>query len=142
MASQTLAPTDCRALLARMGWGVLATVEADGAPYAVPVSYAWLGETLYLATRPGRRHRALDHDARVCLTITEVESPSSWRSVVVRGRALPIAGLLARGRAMAAFARQQRPGAPRLATRDVARFRSATMMRVEIEEVTGRARGE
>ena len=54
----------CRAVLRDIGWGVLAAVEGetlpDVHPYSVPVAYAFDGDAIFVATRAGRKLRALE----------------------------------------------------------------------------------
>jgi nitroimidazol reductase NimA-like FMN-containing flavoprotein (pyridoxamine 5'-phosphate oxidase superfamily) len=78
-------------VLVRQGVGVLA-MDDEGQPYAIPVSFG------YDAARPvfpmqwgggydSRKHRALDANPNVCLTVYEqdAEDETVWRSVVVTG---------------------------------------------------------
>lgn len=136
---QALTDAECRALLARVGWGVLATV-GDDHPYAVPVGYALGRECIYVASGPGEKRRRLEEDGRVCLTVCEVDDFSRWRSVVVRGAAAPVEGLAARAVALAAFATQRAPRG-RADAASARRFASAYLVRLSLEGMTGRARG-
>jgi nitroimidazol reductase NimA-like FMN-containing flavoprotein (pyridoxamine 5'-phosphate oxidase superfamily) len=101
---------ECRAVLARVGWGVLATV-GDGQPYGVPVGYALGSDCVYLASGPGRKRENLEANPRVCLTVCDVDTYDRWRSVVVQGEATPVEGLAARAVAVAAFVAQRAPRA-------------------------------
>lgn len=132
-----LAPEEVDALLRSRWWGTLSTVGAGGL-YSVPVSYGWDGESLYVATRPGRKARNLEEDGRVCLNVAEVESGDRWRSAVVSGRAEPVSGVAATLSALNAI-RRQRPGRPVTAA-DAARLARARVFRIVPAEVSGRAR--
>ena len=136
---RALSRAECRALLARVGWGVLATV-GDGHPYAVPVGYALGRDCIYVASGPGEKRRCLDDDPRVCLTVCEVDDFARWRSVVVRGEAVPVAGLAARTVALAAFAAQRSPRR-RTDAASARRFASAYLVRLSLDGMTGRSRG-
>ena len=129
---------ECRELLARVGWGVIATVGADGHPYSVPIGYALGKDCVYIASGPGQKRAFLEADPRVCLTVAEVDTFSHWRSVVVRGRAEPVEGLAAHAVAVAAFATQR---APRARAADARRFATARMLRISLDGMTGRSRG-
>lgn len=50
---------------------VVSTVDVDGAPYGVPLSYVREGEALYLhsANEGGHKLEDFAHDARVCVTV-------------------------------------------------------------------------
>ena len=138
---QVLDHRECRALLSRVGWGVLATTD-DGQPYAVPVGYALGRDCVYVASGPGHKRRCLEQDARVCLTVCEVDDFARWRSVVVRGDAVPVEGLAARTVALAAFAAQRAPRGATSAASGAKRFASAYLVRLSLDGMTGRARGQ
>lgn len=123
--------------LAARTWGMLATADADG-PYAVPVSYGWDGEALYVATGPGRKLRHLESSPALCLTVPAVEGGDRWRCVVARGRAVPVDGTAARIRALALVHRQRDA---RSSLVDAARAARARVFRLVPAELTGRARG-
>jgi nitroimidazol reductase NimA-like FMN-containing flavoprotein (pyridoxamine 5'-phosphate oxidase superfamily) len=126
---------ECREVLARVGWGVLATVD-DGQPYGVPVSYALGRDCVYVGSGPGRKRTQLEGDPRVCLTVCDVGSGERWRSVVVEGAAEPLEGMAARAVALAAFATQRAPQAT-----DLRRLMDARIFRLPLAGMTGRGRG-
>lgn len=126
---------ECREVLARVGWGVLATVD-DGQPYGVPVSYALGRDCVYIGTGPGRKRTHLEVDPRTCLTVCEVEGGERWRSVVVEGEAEPLEGMAAKAIALAAFVAQRAPQAT-----DLRRLMDARIYRVSLERMSGRGRG-
>lgn len=128
----------CRSFLAEQGWGVLAT-SADGVPYAVPVSYAFDGRDVYVASGPGRKTRNLDSNPAACLTIVEVADPGTWRSVVVIGKAERLHSLRDRMKTLRLLHRNR--NAPRPTVRDVARIASTACYRIRIESLTGREQG-
>jgi nitroimidazol reductase NimA-like FMN-containing flavoprotein (pyridoxamine 5'-phosphate oxidase superfamily) len=133
-----LSEEECRGVLARVGWGVLATV-GDGQPYGVPVGYALGRDCVYLASGPGRKRRNLEANPRVCLTVCEVATYDRWRSVVVQGEAVPVEGVAARAAAVAAFVAQR---APRARPTDVKRLLGARLLRLPLDAMTGRGRGD
>lgn len=129
----------CREVLARVGWGVLATVDEAGHPYAVPVKYALGRDCLYVASGDGEKRRNLEGDPRLCLTVADVRGPEAWASVVVRGLAVPMDGFADRASAMAAFMTRAVHGdGPR--TSDVRRLSGARFFRVSLDGMTGRGR--
>lgn len=129
----------CREVLARVGWGVLATVDEVGYPYAVPVKYALGRDCLYVASGDGEKRRNIECDPRLCLTVADIHGPEEWQSVVVRGLAVPMDGFTERAAAMAAFmARVVHGDRPR--TRDVRRLSGARFFRVSLDGMTGRGR--
>ena len=50
-----LTEEEARAVLRRAEYGVLSLVTEDGAPYAVPMSYAAVGDAIYFHGRAARR---------------------------------------------------------------------------------------
>lgn len=143
-----LGAEECMALLRAVGWGVLAVAEVGAGrreratPVAVPVAYALGDDTVYLAMGAGRKLRALERNPRLCLTVVQVEGLDRWRSVLVVGTARWITGDAERGAAIAAFVAQRRATSDALTTRDARRLASARLVRVEVNELRGAARGE
>jgi nitroimidazol reductase NimA-like FMN-containing flavoprotein (pyridoxamine 5'-phosphate oxidase superfamily) len=124
-------------LLRSHSWGVLATLH-QGRPYAVPVSYGLGADGLYVATGPGRKLQALEAEAAVCLTVTEVIEWSRWTSVVITADAVPLRGIRERVAALDAIRRQRRDGGS-ASPRDVARAARASVFRLVPLEISGRA---
>lgn len=137
--SRELSRAECRALLERMGWGMLATVGERG-PYAVPVGYALGREELFLASGEGRKLDNLAADPRVCLTVCDVAGFERWRCVLVEGEAAPLSGAAATALAVAAFMAQSAPRADASAS-DARRLLGASFFRLPLAGMTGRARG-
>lgn len=95
-------------LLAKAEWGVLSLVDADGAPYGVPLSFALdakiapqdhhsagadaLPDLIFHAAQEGRKIRCLAHDARAAFAVvgdTEVlpeQFSTRYLSVMACGR--------------------------------------------------------
>jgi nitroimidazol reductase NimA-like FMN-containing flavoprotein (pyridoxamine 5'-phosphate oxidase superfamily) len=131
---------ECRSLLTRMGWGLLSTASPDGTPYAVPVSYALGRDCVYVASGPGLKRSNLEANPRACLTVCDVESGDRWRTVVIRGDAIPVEGLTEHAVAVAAFVAHRGPGRS-AAPRDAMRLFGARMWWLPLSEMTGRSRG-
>lgn len=130
---------ECRAVLARVGLAVLATVDDMGQPYAVPVKFALGRDCLFLASGEGEKRRNMEGDPRVCLTVYEVAGPERWESVVVRGLAVPLDGVAEHAAAFGAFVtRMGQNGPPRAA--DLKRLKRARFFRVSLDGMTGRGR--
>lgn len=129
---------EVEALLEEGWWGVLATA-ADGVPYGVPVVYGFDGERFWVAAREGRKVRNLRRNPRVCLSVSRVaEDGSAWASVVVTGTARLVDGLRPRLAALRAL-RRQCGHLQAVRPRDAARMSAARVIRIDPEEITGRA---
>lgn len=124
------------AFLRDQDWGLLCTVGASG-PYAVPVGFGWDGRSVYFAVGPGRKAENLGSDARVCLTVAQVENGDRWRSVVVSGTAEPVSGVAA---SFAALAVIGRPRGATVSVVDAARMARARVFRLAPREISGRVR--
>jgi nitroimidazol reductase NimA-like FMN-containing flavoprotein (pyridoxamine 5'-phosphate oxidase superfamily) len=87
---------DASALLREGTFGVLSLTDADGAPYGVPLNYAFLedeGTLLFHCARTGRKLDCIRHESRVAFTVVgrwDVDAPrftTRYSSVIVQGRA-------------------------------------------------------
>ena len=76
MAERELTLEEALDILETGEYCVLSTVDPDGTPYGVPLSYVMLEGKLYIHTgkRPGHKIDDWNHDSRVCVSVaTEVE---------------------------------------------------------------------
>ncbi len=138
---------EARQLLALGEFGVLASADTSGQPYATPLSYVLLGDSLYFhCAREGRKLDNLTANARVCFCVvgrTEVlpaEFATRYESVLVSGTAREVRGAekLAALRALAA---KYSPDHPEDGERYIERHQAATrVIRIIIEAVSGKAR--
>jgi nitroimidazol reductase NimA-like FMN-containing flavoprotein (pyridoxamine 5'-phosphate oxidase superfamily)/DNA-binding MarR family transcriptional regulator len=141
-SSSPLKISECYDVLRECGWGMLSTVEMESAsPYTVPVAYAFDGEDVYVATGRGRKLRALERNANVCLTVAAVKSLGDWRSVVLIGRASFLSDAGSRAAAVRAFAKQHRVGGV-LSPTAAARLVLARTLRIKQRELSGRVQGQ
>lgn len=146
----TLSDDACRVLLLDIGWGILSVVEEErvgrrrspARPFGVPVAYALDAGAIYVATGGGRKLDALEANPRLCLTVTDVQGFDKWRSVVLMGTARWLVDARERGRAIQSFAIQRRPRGYALGPDDARRFLNARILRIDIDELHGMARGE
>jgi len=139
-----LEESSCDALLRAIGWGVLSTVDVgsgEARPYAVPVSYAFDGRIIYMASGPGRKRDAVEATGRVCLTVFDIVAFDRWTTVVVEGRATPIGNVAERVDALCAFGAQRCTLERRRNARDVLRLLSGRIFRIEPDHVSGRVVG-
>lgn len=87
---------EAREILAMGEYCVVATVDADGAPYLTPLSYVVDGDDLFIHTGSldGEKIRCWERDERVCLTVAVDMEPcyedtyftTRYASVIARGR--------------------------------------------------------
>jgi nitroimidazol reductase NimA-like FMN-containing flavoprotein (pyridoxamine 5'-phosphate oxidase superfamily) len=130
--------SDVEVFLRSQEWGLLCTLY-DGRPYAVPVSYGFDGQHLYVASGPGMKHRALDSCSAVCFTVAQVGERGRWRSVVIRGEAHAVRDVRGRLHGMNVLRRQRSGPAP--TAMEVVRAAAATLFRITPGEISGRMHG-
>ena len=85
MLIQDMSDKECRALLARTGFGRLACAR-DNRPYVVPIYFAYEPDRLYGFTTVGQKIEWMRANPIVCLEADDVTSHFQWESVIVFGR--------------------------------------------------------
>ncbi len=82
--------------------GVLATVNADGSPYGVPVQFVWMDGRIYIHGRAaGQKYENVQRDGRCTFTVyrnlgllmtgeTACRTTTKFESVIVTGKAGPV----------------------------------------------------
>lgn len=96
VADRKLSEGEAHEILEAGEYCVISTVDEDGMPYGVPLSYVMMDGRLYIHTTNTYGHKLDDfeRDDRVCVTVaTEVEAcfendflTSRYASVIARGR--------------------------------------------------------
>ncbi len=76
---------ECRIVLARLGFGRLATSHR-GQPYIVPIYFAYQADRLQGFATLGRKVEWMRSNPLVCVEVDEIVSHFRWSSVVVLGR--------------------------------------------------------
>ncbi len=114
-----------------------------GEPYVTPISFVVIGDAVCFRTGPGRRLRALDTAARVCLEGSVFDREGPWQSVILWGtprrvddtstRADVVSGLL--GKYREATDTLLSPGRPAPLGGE------PVVVAVDIDEITGRRSG-
>jgi len=83
---EDMTPEEMRTLLDRVGFGHLGCAR-EGQPYVVPMHYAYDSPDIYFLTTEGMKTEYIESNAKVCFQVEEVHDATSWRSVMVMGRA-------------------------------------------------------
>ena len=135
-------------ILQRAEWGVLATVDAEGWPYAVPLNHVLVGNSLILhAATEGHKLRNLAANPRVSYCVVTDAEPlplelaTRYESAIAFGRAERISDEGERLEALQALGLRFAPEHPEVVAREIAKdgFRT-TVLRIRLERVTGKAR--
>ena len=138
---------EARELLARCDYGVLATVDADGQPYAVPLSYAFREGAIYFhSALDGHKLDNIKANAAVSFCVvgkTEVlarEFATRYESVVAFGTANEVDGEEKRA-ALVALLEKYAPEYLAQGIKYLAGKTGATrVVRIDIAHVSGKAR--
>jgi nitroimidazol reductase NimA-like FMN-containing flavoprotein (pyridoxamine 5'-phosphate oxidase superfamily) len=135
-------------LLGEAEWGVLATVDADGWPYAVPVNHAVVDGALIIhCATVGHKLANLAFNPKVsycAVTVAEAlpaELATRYASVVVFGVAQLLSDEAEKRAALRALGLRFAAEHPEVVDRELDKdlFRTA-VLRVRIERATGKAR--
>jgi nitroimidazol reductase NimA-like FMN-containing flavoprotein (pyridoxamine 5'-phosphate oxidase superfamily) len=87
-----LSQTECSDLLKRISVGRLAC-SLDDQPYIVPVAFSFEADGIYIFSTLGKKVEWMRKNPKVCLQADEIESRSSWSSVIVMGTYLELTEL-------------------------------------------------
>jgi nitroimidazol reductase NimA-like FMN-containing flavoprotein (pyridoxamine 5'-phosphate oxidase superfamily) len=136
-----------RHILARAEHGVLATVGADGWPYAVPVNHVLAGDVLYIhCALEGHKLENLAHEERVSFcavaeaTVLPATLSTLYESAVVFGRAALVTDPAEKQRALELLAVRFCGALTPAAVEVIATSGSRTaVVRIRIEGITGKA---
>ena len=145
---RALSEAEARELLARCDYGVLASVDEDGWPYAVPVNHVLVGDVLFIHCAPeGHKLRNLAHDARVsyCVVGTAKVLPEQlstrYESAIAFGRVSAVQGTAEKRAALELLVRRLAPerlgDAGPYIDQHIVR---TVVLRIGIERLTGKAR--
>ncbi|MBK7294608.1 MAG: pyridoxamine 5'-phosphate oxidase family protein [Holophagaceae bacterium] len=135
-------------LLREAEWGVLATVDAEGWPYAVPVNHAVVdGDLIIHSATAGHKLDNLAFNPRVsycAVTLAEtlpLELATRYASVILFGQAELVADGGEKHRLLQALGLRFAAGHSEVVAREVAKdlFRT-TVLRIRILRATGKAR--
>ncbi len=147
---RALSETEAREILARAEHGVLATVGADGWPYAVPLNHVLDGDVLYMhCASEGHKLENIANEERVSYcavasaTVLPARLSTLYESAVVFGRATVVSDATERRRALELlgqrFCAEFTFEVEQAIRKDGPR---TTIVRVHIERITGKTHRE
>ncbi len=142
-----LAEDEARDILSRADHGVLATLGANGWPYAVPVNHVLSGNVIYIHCAPeGHKLENIDFEERVsyCAVAGAKVMPSMlstlYESAVVFGRAALITDAAEKRKALILLVARFSGGSPTTAEEALSRCGAEPrVIRIQIERITGKA---
>lgn len=144
---RALSENEARKILARAEHGVLATIGADGWPYAVPLNHVLAGDVLYMhCAVEGHKLENIVNEERVsyCAVASASVLPAKlstlYESAVVFGRAALVADAAEKRRALELLGQRFCADFPSEVEEAVRKNGARTaVIRVEIERITGKA---
>jgi uncharacterized protein len=146
-SDRALTEDQAREILARAEHGVLATLGADGWPYAVPVNHLLSGDVLYIhCAVEGHKLENIAHEERVSFcavasaTVLPAELSTLYESAVVFGRAALVTDPAEKQRALELLAVRFCGALTPEAEQTIATSSSRTaVVRIRLERITGKA---
>jgi nitroimidazol reductase NimA-like FMN-containing flavoprotein (pyridoxamine 5'-phosphate oxidase superfamily) len=146
-ADRALTKDQAREILARAEHGVLATVGADGWPYAVPVNHVLSENVLYIhCALEGHKLENIAHEERVSFcavagaTVLPAKLSTLYESAVVFGRAALVTDPTEKRRALELLAVRFCGALSPEAEKAIATSGSRTaVVRIRLEQIAGKA---
>jgi nitroimidazol reductase NimA-like FMN-containing flavoprotein (pyridoxamine 5'-phosphate oxidase superfamily) len=144
---RALTEEQAREILTRAEHGVLATVGADGWPYAVPVNHVLAGDVLYIhCAQEGHKLENIAHEERVsfCAVADARVLPASlstlYESTIVFGRAALVTDPVEKRQGLELLAIRFCGALTPEAEKTIATSASrAAVVRIRIERIAGKA---
>lgn len=135
-------------LLERSEWGVLATVDEAGWPYAVPVNHVLVDGSLIIhSAGVGHKLANLAFNPKVSYCVVTLAEPlplelaTRYESVIVFGRAQVLTDASEKRLALRALGLRFAPAQADLVEREIDKdLDHTTVLRVTLERLTGKAR--
>jgi len=146
-SDRALTDDQAREILARAEHGVLATVGADGWPYAVPVNHVLSGDVLYIHSAvEGHKLENIAHEERVCFCavadarVLPAKLSTLYESAVVFGRAALLTDAAEKRRALELLAvRFCGALSPEAEDAIANSFSGTAVVRIRLERIAGKA---
>jgi uncharacterized protein len=143
---QAMTAEQCAEALEHGTSGVLAVAGDDGYPYAVPLSYLYLGGKLYFhCAKSGYKLDALRSNAKVCFCVTDKDEvvpekyTTYYRSVTLFGRARVIADDTEKREYLGKLAAKYSPNDERGCREEVEKsLARVCVVEVTVEHMTGK----
>ncbi len=144
---RSLSETEAREIMARADHGFLATVGADGWPYAVPVNHVLAGDLLYFhCSLAGHKLENLAHEERVAFSaiasaeIAPKEVTTRYESAIIFGRASLVEDPIEKRKALELMGRRFCVGFEAEVQEEIRKDGPKTVVvRIRIEHITGKA---
>ena len=146
-ADRQLSPEDTLATLKKGDHGTLSVNGDDGYPYATPVNYIVVNDTVYIHSAPyGYKMECLEKSAKCCFSaivsaqIIPSKITAAFESVVITGDVTLVSDQAEKRTALEAFVTQKHPGYEEIGLKMVDKMIDKTaLLRIDAKEITGKA---
>lgn len=146
-ADRQLSPEDTLAILKKVDHGTLSVNGDDGYPYATPVNYIVVNDTVYIHSAPyGYKMECLEKSAKCCFSaivfaeIIPSKITAAFESVVITGDVTIVTDPTEKRTALEAFVTQKHPGYEEVGLKMVnTLFDKTALLRIDPKEMTGKA---
>lgn len=146
-ANRQLSDADTMAVLKKGDHGTLSVNGDDGYPYAVPINYIVVNDTVYMHSAPyGYKMECLEKSTKCCFSaivsaeIIPSKITAAFESVVITGNAILVEDEAEKRAALEAFVTQKHPGFEDIGFKMIEKQIGKTaVLRIEPEEITGKA---
>ena len=143
---QALPAAECADILRREKRGVLAVAGDGGYPYALPINFYYEeseNKIYFHCAREGHKRDAMAACDKVCFTVFEQgEQRGDWsyfvRSVIVFGRAKPVADLAVKRQKAKLFGMKYYPDEASVEVELQKDFARVEIMEIAVEHMTGK----
>lgn len=137
-----------RSVIRTAEYGVLSMVDQDNTPYAIPVSPALVGDTVYIhGATEGKKLAVIANNRKVCLVcvgktrLLPGEFSTEYESTIVYGTAAIVGSDAEKTEALLAIARKYSPQFMDKAVAYIERaLHQTVVVRITIEEMTAKAK--
>ncbi|MBR2491162.1 MAG: pyridoxamine 5'-phosphate oxidase family protein [Ruminiclostridium sp.] len=146
-ADRQLSPEDTLAILKKGDHGTLSVNGDDGYPYAVPINYIVVNDTVYLHSAPyGYKMECLEKSKKCCFSvivsarIIPHKITAAFESVIITGDVAIVSDPAEKRTALEAFVTQKHPGYEEIGFKMIDKlFDKTALLRIDAQEMTGKA---
>ena len=140
---------EARALFEKGEYLFMATADKDGQPYSVPISYALIGDVVYIhCATEGRKLKNLAQNPKVCLNVVGPTQPvydggfsTYYESAIIEGKARLVTGDEEKRRALTILAERYLPDHMDKAEANITgHWKNTLVYAVSIDNICGKAK--
>lgn len=146
-ADRQLSPEETLAILKKGDHGTLSVNGDDGYPYATPVNYIVVNDTVYIHSAPyGYKMECLEKSKKCCFSaivsaeIIASKITATFESVIITGDVAMVTDQAEKRTALEAFVTQKHAGFEEVGFKMIDKMIDKTaLLRIDAKEMTGKA---